>query len=567
MATGFKLPELAPVKSAWGPPETEQIGGDIPYAPFSKGDRLGKIADWSVDQPKDGREQRGRQGAFAGRFRDQYQTYGYGASSIFGYQHSEDESSFSVIDRGSVNRTRTSARNGGTLLKVRGRGQNVQRGGRGGRYGSSGGRGAGDTVVSRSSGAGGARGRRFGWKDYDKHQRLRNASVTVGDDWQLLDEVEFSHLSKLNLAAAAPVTVDSYGYIYPYDKSFDKIHVKSEKPLQALDRVHYNPTTTEDPVIQKLALNSDANIFITDSILSLLMCSTRSVYPWDIVITHQSGKLFFDKREGGPFDYLTVNENAYDSPMDADNREGVNSPGALSVEATYINQNFCVQALRETEEEKYKLPHPNPFYNSKEESEPLAAHGYIYRDVDLSLETDEKPVKLMVRTEVDGYVKNPANDVQYISIKALNEYDPKFTNVTGSVDWRSKLESQRGAVFATEMKNNSCKLARWTVEALLAGVDSMKVGFVSRSNARDAQHHGILGVVAYKPADLASQMNLSLSNGWGIVRTIADVCLKMPDGKYVLVKDPNRPILRLYSVPPNTFEEAAGPSLEASSTA
>ena len=50
-------------------------------------------------------------------------------------------------------------------------------------------------------------------------------------------------------------------------------------------------------------------------------------------------------------------------------------------------------------------------------------------------------------------------------------------------------------------------------------------------------------------------MNLSHSNGWGIVRTIVDMCLKMPEGKYVLVKDPNKPVLRLYDVPANTFEE------------
>ena len=50
-------------------------------------------------------------------------------------------------------------------------------------------------------------------------------------------------------------------------------------------------------------------------------------------------------------------------------------------------------------------------------------------------------------------------------------------------------------------------------------------------------------------------MNLNLSNGWGIVRTIVDMCMHMPEGKYVLVKDPNRPVLRLYEVPANTFED------------
>ena len=50
-------------------------------------------------------------------------------------------------------------------------------------------------------------------------------------------------------------------------------------------------------------------------------------------------------------------------------------------------------------------------------------------------------------------------------------------------------------------------------------------------------------------------MNLSLSNGWGIVRTIADMCLKREEGKYVLVKDPNKSILRLYEVPMGSFED------------
>lgn len=79
--------------------------------------------------------------------------------------------------------------------------------------------------------------------------------------------------------------------------------------------------------------------------------------------------------------------------------------------------------------------------------------------------------------------------------------------------------------------------------------------FVSRAAPRSADAHVILGVLGYKPREFAAQMNLNLANGWGIVRTICDMCLKMPEGKYVLVKDPNKPLLRLYGVPAGTFEE------------
>jgi translation initiation factor 3 subunit D len=78
---------------------------------------------------------------------------------------------------------------------------------------------------------------------------------------------------------------------------------------------------------------------------------------------------------------------------------------------------------------------------------------------------------------------------------------------------------------------------------------------VSRANPKTNDRHVILGVVGWKPRDFAQQMNLSLSNGWGIVRTIADMCLNREEGKYVLVKDPNKPMLRLYEVPMDSFED------------
>jgi translation initiation factor 3 subunit D len=79
--------------------------------------------------------------------------------------------------------------------------------------------------------------------------------------------------------------------------------------------------------------------------------------------------------------------------------------------------------------------------------------------------------------------------------------------------------------------------------------------FVSRANPKTNDRHVILGVVGWKPRDFAQQMNLQLSNGWGIVRTIADMCLQREEGKYVLVKDPNKQILRLYEVPAGSFED------------
>jgi translation initiation factor 3 subunit D len=57
-----------------------------------------------------------------------------------------------------------------------------------------------------------------------------------------------------------------------------------------------------------------------------------------------------------------------------------------------------------------------------------------------------------------------------------------------------------------------------------------------------------------KPKDFAMQINLSMENAWGIVRALVDLCLKLDEGKYLLLKDPNKPIIRLYEIAADAFE-------------
>jgi translation initiation factor 3 subunit D len=70
--------------------------------------------------------------------------------------------------------------------------------------------------------------------------------------------------------------------------------------------------------------------------------------------------------------------------------------------------------------------------------------------------------------------------------------------------------------------------------------------------------HIILGVLGYMLRDFAFQMNFNLTNEWDIVRTIVDTVLKMDNGKYVLVKNSNKSMLRLYAVPADTLMKRRG---------
>ncbi|KAL0254324.1 hypothetical protein SLS55_009799 [Diplodia seriata] len=558
-ASLLDLVSALPATDSWGPAtESETMLDGVPYAPYSKGDRLGRMADWTEGKDRDGRG--GRQQYGNRNYRDQ-QVYGASqANNPFAIQVAEEEATFSVVDNTRTSaRTRGFGRGGGTVF--RGRGQRGGPAGRGGRgtFQRVGGRQQQGGYDNRGGRGGRGGGRRFGRWD-DKPQRNRDASVQVKPDWAVLEEIDYSRLAKLNLETPDGEDLDNYGFLYYYDRSYDKAPgaKTSERKLQVLDRAAYNVTTSSDPIIQELSEKNEATIFATDNILSMLMCAPKSVYPWDLVITRRRNQLFIDKRDTSTIDMVTVNENAMDAPLETSegNKDVLNNPNALMMEATHINNVFPLQVVQEAT--KKDMPNPHPFYNDEEESAPAASKSYRYRRFDLSLNNDEEPLHLVVRTELDAAVKNNINgEDQYLTIKALNEFDNKAQGSGGALDWRTKLASQRGAVLATEMKNNSCKLARWTVQSILAKADSMKLGFVSRTNPKNNNDHVILGVLSAKPREFATQMALNLSNGWGIVRTIADMCLKMPEGKYVLVKDPNKPILRLYQVPDNTFEEEA----------
>lgn len=50
----------------------------------------------------------------------------------------------------------------------------------------------------------------------------------------------------------------------------------------------------------------------------------------------------------------------------------------------------------------------------------------------------------------------------------------------------------------------------------------------------------ILGTQQFRPMEFANQINLSMDNAWGILRCIIDMCMKLPDGKYLIMKDPNK---------------------------
>jgi len=372
----------------------------------------------------------------------------------------------------------------------------------------------------------------------------RDASVMVKDTWTVVEEMDFPRLGKLSLPSVQePDDLLQCGALEYYDKIWDRVNVKNEKTLQRIDRIFHTVTTTDDPVIRKLTKSEPkANVFVTDAILSCLMMASRSVYSWDIVVQKIGGKVFLDKRDNTEFDLLTVSETSAEPPQEEGTN--LNSPRNLALEATFVNHNFSQQVLK-SDGDRYKFDMENPFVDAEEEGE-VASVAYRYRRWDLG-----NNLVLVCRCELDAVQQGSGNEVQFVNLKALNEWDSRHS---GGVDWRQKLDTQRGAVLANELKNNACKLAKWTVQSILAGADNLKFGYVTRYNVKDSSRHVILGTQQFKPVEFGQQINLNMDNAWGVVRCILDLIMAQKDGKYLIVKDPNKGILRLYDIPDNTFE-------------
>ncbi|XP_042864625.1 eukaryotic translation initiation factor 3 subunit D-like isoform X1 [Penaeus japonicus] len=532
MAAKFVAPPIQDNPTGWGPCDVPEQFKDMPYQPFSKGDRLGKVSDWTGATYQDR------------RYAIKYQST-FGSMQQYAYYHEEDESTFQHVfktnvpkplyQRGRYMRNQRNMKNQrnqkGPQMQVLGKGNKREL----------------VRMMKNFS---------FGFQKKKQQQQHRNrwnrgghppiknrdASVTVRPGWKVIEEMDFPRLSKLSLPNVDdPKDLYLCGSLECYDKGYDRVTVKNEKKLTRINRIFHKVTTTDDPVIRQLTKTENCNVYATDAILSTIMCCTRSSNSWDVVVQKIAGKLFFDKRDDSEFDLLTVSETSSEPPQEEGN--SLNSPRNLSLEATFINHNFSQQVLR-NDGNRYKFEHENPFLDEDEEDE-VAPVGYRYRKWNLG-----NDISLVARTEHDAF-QGGGNDSQFINIKALNEWDSKYS---GGVDWRQKLDTQRGAVLANELKNNACKLAKWTVQAILAGSDQIKFGYVSRVNVRDSTKHMILGTQQFKPMEFANQINLNMDNAWGILRCIIDMCMKLPDGKYLIMKDPNKAMIRLYDIPDNTFE-------------
>jgi translation initiation factor 3 subunit D len=524
----------------------------VPYAPYGKNDRIGRVADWTSSGNY------GHGGKFDKR-RDQNRNNRNGdgnnsdqqvANSVFGFFETDKEEDFRLVDNSQPFKPRF-GRKPQRYQSRRDRERERER-----ELQLKGGPAAQAAKQQQPK-------RKENWHYYhrDNNRYKYAASVDIRPEWSVLEQIQLSSLNKLSFKASPGKVLLKCGKLAFYDKAYDRVTPRNDLTLRK--QIPYNTanvTASEDPILSKQeAADGRVSIYATDTVLATLMCAPRSVYSWDIVVKKEGNKIFLDKRPENVIDLVTVSETSPE-PINPD-KESINGQTKLSKEATVINTVFSHQMMKQGVDEKTfdlagaslnkgegsdeennnkdkeSTSCPNPFAQEGQTS----TKGHIYKSWDLG---DKYTVFL--RCDVDGVMESRGQTV-LANFRAVNEFDPKITGV----DWRQKIENQRGAVLATELKNNSNKLSKWTAQAVLGGVDMLKLGYVSRVHHKDPNRHTIITTQSFKPKDFGNQMNLKEENGWGILVAMMDFIAK--DGEYLIFKDPNRPIIRVYETPTDAF--------------
>lgn len=565
--------KIQPNTGSWGP-STGQVPekfSNMPYQPFKKEDKIGKVSDWTgMTYGVIGGERRTRM------YQSSMQIGGMNQYGPLSNEMNENE--FKMVDNNKAQ--------GRPMFRPRQRGQFT--GGRGG-YQNQNNRfqnnqnnqnQRGNNNFNNQRGGHnqrGNRGRRGNWNNrwnnrwYNNKNINREASVKIESDWDKVETLEFTSLQKnVTKHVSAPKDLLSCGSLRKYNKAADRVTLRKStklRPEVAVKTEFHVVTTSEDPGLKQVVKENMAaptnsktgksawNVLATDSILSALMCCPRSVLPWDIKVYRYGNTLMMDidDRENhmSPIDFLSVSETAQE-PLPEEGVDEINKPTKRSEEATFINQIISQQVLHNpsTQHPPVAGQKEYPFECGKSMSAP--SRMYRYREFDLGSDKEEK-TKIFVRTEVDGYEPGSSSKPKYVTVKALNEWDSKYCN---GINWRSTLEKQTSAVLATEMKNNSFKVARWIMQSKLAGAESIKLAFVTRENVKDDKSHVLVNMESYTPDELAIQAGLNTDNCWGILKSIIEVLKNQKkDGAYYIVRNPNEKELNFYRVPEDDESE------------
>lgn len=390
-------------------------------------------------------------------------------------------------------------------------------------------------------------------------------TINPESSWKIIADFNKLTLEKLRLDQDTEVEVEEkslVGNVYQLNEEMEeRINPFNPLSLNKYDNMKFfgNITTLEDEMLKTADF---ANVFVTEKILSVIMTCVYNSHPWHLKIRKVANNIYIDKMENSEIDLVTVNESD-NTPSDDDDRN-INGYKSLAIEATLINE-FIKEQMVDLKSKPLLTDNDNPFKDSEMKEEEVEHLGYRYRLFTID------DMKVIVRCQVHAYIpKDEESDsneeeeeeekedekvkrekVEYVNIYALNEFDKN--------SYLSKESNLIPLLLKKELQSNHLKLTKWGVNCYLAGVDKMKIGFVTRKNVKENNGHLISGFYDVSCDDLLKVTNFNKTIAWGIFKEIIEIIRRQKeDGAFIIMKTLGltgaKSMLKLYKVPESTFK-------------
>jgi len=199
-----------------------------------------------------------------------------------------------------------------------------------------------------------------------------------------------------------------------------------------------------------------------------------------------------------------------------------------------------VQTLCVEDKNIHEFPHNHPLQEDEDQQD-LPLHGYTYMKWPFG-----KNRTLITRGQNHSFEKitsgaeNSEAKIKYSNIYALNQW--KFNKP----EWK-KVDHDKTSVLGGELTDNSNRVAKWALQSLFAGVDNMKIVFVTRQKLSNASKHQIIGSSTLSVPKFMNLIGFKYEEAWNRVKFIIDYFEKVDDGSYILLRDPMKGTIKIYS--------------------
>lgn len=457
-------------------------------------------------------------------------------------------------------------------------------------------------------------GDRNRWNNNRSRAALAEHQAEIDPSWLAVAEIPFQSLPTL-VVNAKDVKIDDLafeGSCKNFDPKFEKVSVPVE--LFPTSYTHIKPSTRDDDTLTafltpdeteteagagakaKGATPSPAiDVVLTEQLMTTLMTAGLSRYAWQLNIYKFENKLIVDKSDTPTsIDVCTVNETAPEPTV-----TGGNDAAMRQAESGVASAKTCVDLLAAvTAKQAVTLRREASHLKDCVDvngAAPLPHILYRYRRVQLppgklppgkgNNASRLRTLNLAVRAEIHGCIPAAAvdgeegegeghevdNQGESNKTKAARLAGMSATSKVGetfnvyaltegmarpkSQAWTATLEQQKpSGLFLSEVKNNACKVTKWVFSSILAGVDSIRFGFVSKrqkdKNMLLAFHHSSL-------RDLAAQIGVKPATSYGALREILDIVLSdaHEDGRYIVTRDSLTNHLKVHYTPLNADGE------------